>query len=327
MLRLGLFRRHRQWILIALLCLMLWGAPIDGLYAQPQAQTLGLEAKPSQGLASSIWGILAAIVAGITGLALLFWRRSPVSKHTPDTSGMIDPPAQVRLMPAASPRAVRPQASAAVAAHAPQDQQTERPLFNTSGHGDQKVCLSCRRMYAHWVVVCPVDATPLSPTLLATRDPKHTRIERMRCSTCARRYTVGAVHCGHDGDTLKHDTLRHAARAPDVEVCTHCGQESPQATCCGAPAHRTLRPDDMTPPHPMVAALWCCPKCAHVGAPGQTVCAHDDTPLVPMEAVVRHALPHVGFGPKRRVCTQCANMFGSGFAFCTFDGTPLIDVH
>lgn len=322
MLPLGSFRRHRQWVLIALLCLILWGAPIDGLHAQPQAI---LEPKPSEGMGPSLLGILATLGTAIVGVVLLFWRR-PGDTEAPQH---IAPVANVRVHtpePSKEPH-VSDVVHSVLAVHVAEHQEIERPLFNTSGHGNQKVCLSCRRMYAHWVVVCPVDSTPLSPMILSTHNKKREELDRMRCTSCERRYTMGALHCGHDGEKLSRDTSLHAERAEPSTLCTHCGAESPGHACCDDPEHRTIRPDDMTLPHPMLRAMWCCRTCHAIGAPGDVVCAQDDSPLVPMTALVRHALPHVGYGPRRRVCTSCANVFSASFDFCTFDGSALSDLH
>lgn len=329
----------KQWLLAVLLCLILWGAPIGQIYAQAPPDSGALPQTNSTSVGGMLWVYLGALVLGVVGFGAYLLRRArpdleePMALISPQQPLLASPPPLPQAV-SAKKRAFRESvrdsgrhASVEMDAH----DEPAKPLFNTSGQGQQKICSTCRRTYASWMVICPVDATPLQNNPSITRKRKsHTSLDRMRCPACSRRYSTGATHCAFDGQKLVQDSVEAAAQAPRFYVCTHCGahHDGPnhQPECCDAPELVTFDFTETQQPV-MAMALTICPKCHRLGQVGQIHCAHDGSLLTPLTALERHALPHVGYGPRRSICNSCGETFGGGYSHCTFDGSPLRPLH
>ena len=331
----------------ALASALLMATPQAALAAPPQAAlTLGSSALG--------WGASSLLGASLLLLGLLLWIRarragSPLTLDAqedddgaaPQTTRLLPTPPPLPAAAVSAPLRARhdgsPDAGRSLtnAQQVPTESSLLKPLFTTRGEGQQKVCATCRRTYAGWMVICPVDATPLQPNpqhaAQAPRraagllpPPSQSILMRMRCTSCQRRVAYGASFCPHDGKKLVMDTIEDASTARSFTVCRRCGADPERRA---KPCHEqgcdvvTLTPSTLHGPTGLAMTL--CPRCHTFGLPGQLRCPKDDELLVPVTAIELNALPHTGYGPKRKVCGACGTRYAGQVQHCVYDGELL----
>lgn len=349
-------RSSRRAVALAFICALAlsWLASASLSFADtpptPQpSQTLSAKApqapEPQGPLTLGLY--LAALLMGLAGIGgYVLWRARPKfeleDEHediTPSPLKQAPPP-----LPLAAPAAMltaRPRHDSGRfnldALKTPTESSILKPLFTTRGEGQQKICPSCKKTYAAWMVICPVDASPLQNNPSATPPDRRKSpagrdqgagamqvLTRQRCPACQRRLSQGALFCPHDGKKLLVDTIEDAATARTFTICRRCGLDPERRTTPCAPEGCdvvTLDPSSLQTTLGM--AMTMCPRCHSFGKPGQLHCAHDEELLVPMTAVELNALPHTGYGPRRKLCRKCGTRFGGDYAFCAYDGAEL----
>lgn len=314
------------------------------LYAQTPA-TPSIAPAPAYGLKLGLY--LLALLTGLAGLGWYVLRRArPQHILSQDLEDELEPSIARQLIPPPLPAASSASHTSARhgqdsgrfhvdALQVPTESSILKPIFTTRGEGQQKLCPACKKTYASWMVICPVDASALVTNPVAAHERRkqarqaptdaRSTLTRMRCPSCQRRVAQGASFCPYDGKPLVVDTIEDAKLAPEHKICRHCGVDPTQrAKPCRSSAC------DITTLNPSLIqaqlggiAMTICPRCHAFGQPGQLHCEHDQELLVPMTSVELGALPHTGYGERRKICSKCAARFGGDYQHCAYDGTAL----
>lgn len=330
---------------IALACAMFVMLCLSApLYAQsPAAHTI----TPAPAYGAELGLYLLALVAGLGGIGWYVLRRAR-PQHDLDhaledelevaPARQLSPPPLPASIPASLSSSRHGQDSGRFhvdALQVPTESSILKPIFTTRGEGLQKLCPACKKTYASWMVICPVDASALVTNPVAAHERRKqarsaptdasSTLTRMRCPSCQRRVAQGASFCPYDGRALMVDTIEDAKLAPEHKICRHCGVDPTQrAKPCRLSACdiTTLNPSAIQAQLGGIA-MTMCPRCHAFGKPGQLHCEHDQELLVPMTSTELGALPHTGYGERRKICSKCATRFGGDYQHCVYDGAPL----
>jgi len=326
-------RRFALLLVTVLVCLALWGAPVDAV-AQTSTQSVEELTRDSAtasatrpGGASMLWMYVTSLVAALGMMAAYAWRRSRRIPEITDISLAPSPAIVSKATQLPELAALSSEERATLSGPLALQVVTDRPLFAPRSEGDQRVCPTCSRTFPTWMAICPHDATPLEPTrpprpASSKRVKGKNKLARKRCPRCERRYESDASHCPIDGHELVEDSLEEALVAPPMHVCRFCGKESLEG--CGKESCDvvTLEPAKLEDKRPALP-LTRCPACNRLGKPGQVRCEHDGVELVPVTSLQLHALPTVGFGPLRKMCPKCGERFSGHLKHCSYDGARL----
>lgn len=341
------------WPLVVLLCAALWLSPGEPASAQAPPsvdESTRLESSPqvsAQGpvAAARQSGVAALLLAALASLGLLVLWLARRAYQAPevvfDEEPVIRQPAPLVARTALPPpRAVARTPSAVgglVRAGNTPRLAAELLMLATRAESRRRECPDCKRVWASWMVVCPVDGAALGPAQ-AVRTPKvvgrgEAVMPRLMCPGCGRRYEQGATFCPYDGHELLHDSPEEASKAPSFVVCRTCGREvgGGKSSCrCKREAcdEVMICPVEASAQSARLPAvpLTVCPRCNRYGKPGQLHCEHDGALLLPVTDIHVQTFPHTGFGPRRKVCRKCGEQFSSASAYCCHDGEALVSL-
>lgn len=278
---------------------------------------------------------MTLLVVILAGLIVYTSRRKQLLLTT---GGMASSPAPRRIhLPiappqepiAASPAEPAPAGGASSAVEVPAAEiQT---LFSTGTATRKKECPQCKRTYETIFELCPYDATKLravSPSSGQAR-AKRKPLGRLKCSSCERRYELGARYCYADGLPLVPDTDEEAATAPRITVCQACGFEGGEKDRLCPRDNEPLtviEPNDNSRVAPTIPLLLC-KTCRRYASPGTVHCPHDGELLSPVLNARIMALSPTGFGVRRKLCRKCGTRFSGAATFCSHDGTKLTPIN
>jgi uncharacterized OB-fold protein len=296
------------------------------------------ESTPASEDSTMLWIYLAAVGLGLGMGGVWIWRRRRRAR-TED----VDDAVMVLPVPPGG-------AGETADEHAGASQTGEYAIFSMSNLADARDnpveppptpraeiqknrCPRCRRTFPSTIALCPYDHTPLESTRQAAsmrrRSGGRTLMARQMCPSCGRRYASGARFCPYDGASLVADAFEDVESAPVFRVCPACGDHADErgAERCAHDGEElvVVDPGASQASAPAIP-VSVCPRCHHVGAPGQAFCPHDDEVLVPMTETRPRTFPHTGIGPERKICTSCGSTFCGQTSHCAFDGTALVDM-